>query len=88
MNKEVLKQKLESLKQNLEVMNEVRKEITTDALENAISNATSISDLKDVISIYSSNLDFELQINLSSVVNEFNSDDDVDSAKEQLLEML
>ena len=84
----VLKQKLDSLKQNLEVMNEVRKEITTDALENAISNATSISDLKDVISIYSSNLDFELQINLSSVVNEFNSDDDVDSAKEQLLEML
>ena len=84
----VLKQKLESLKQNLEVMNEVRKEITTDSLENAISNATSISDLKDVISIYSSSLDFELQINLSSVVNEFNSDDDVDSAKEQLLEML
>ena len=84
----VLKQKLDSLKQNLEVMNEVRKEITTDALENAISNATSISDLKDVISIYSSSLDFELQINLSSVVNEFNSDDDVDSAKEQLLEML
>ena len=84
----VFKQKLDSLKQNLEVMNEVRKEITTDALENAISNATSISDLKDVISMYSSSLDFELQINLSSVVNEFNSDDDVDSAKEQLLEML
>ena len=69
-------------------MNEVRKEITTDALENAISNASSISDLKDVISMYSSSLDFELQINLSSVVNEFNPNDDVDSAKEQLLEML
>ena len=83
-----LKQKLEKLKTNLEIINEFQETIITDSLENAISSASSISDLKDAISMYSSNLDFQLQLNLSSAISEFQSDDDLDAAKETLLKML
>ena len=83
-----LKQKLEKLKTNLEIINEFQETIITDSLENAISSAISISGLKEAIAIYSSNLDFQLQLNLSSAISEFQSDDDLDAAKEALLKML
>ena len=76
------------MKRHLEIINEFQETIITDSLENAIANASSISNLKDAIAIYSSNLDFQLQLNFSSAISEFQSDDDLDAAKEALLKML
>ena len=84
----VAKKKLETMKENLQIMNNFVQEITTDALENAIENASSISDLKDVVNNYSTGLDFNLQLNLQSAVDSLNEDTDLKKAKEQLLAML
>ena len=83
-----LKQKLETLKENLNISKNLVQSITSDSLENAIESALSIDELKMAITTYSTGLDFNTQINLSSVTNSLTSDSDLDAAKEKILKLL
>lgn len=85
----IAKQKLQKMQENIQSsFAKIVQEFSSEQIEAAIENAVSFYDLKDIVLQYAMYIDFETQVKLTSVINGFDENSDLDVLKEKLLNSL